>query len=293
MDKPRSLLVAVDPTATRHPAVERARQLALAFDARVELFVCYQPQLRPDLRVDERVLERIANGLREQGIETTTSESCSPAIHLGIVEKVAQSQPSLVIKDAHPHSLLRRTVLANTDWQLVRTCPAPLLFVRDSASGKTGRIAAAVDVALPGEKPAQLDHLLLSLAEMFAVALKSELHAVHAWQPMMEPVLRDVSNAAHALLPRGPGAGQEAEQVHRRLDELYTGHPVSPERRHLLRGAPEEALVKFVREHQIDLLVMGTYSRGWMYNVFVGSTTERLLEYLPCDVLVVRPSRVP
>src|SRR5688500_12563352 len=133
MDKPRHLLVVVDPTAIRHPAVERARCLALAFAARVELFVCYQPQPAGDLRVDERVLERIANGLREQGIETTTSESSSPAIHVGIVEKVRQCLPALVIKDAHPHSLLRRTLLPNTDWQLLRTCPAPLLFVRDTA----------------------------------------------------------------------------------------------------------------------------------------------------------------
>jgi nucleotide-binding universal stress UspA family protein len=27
-----------------------------------------------------------------------------------------------------------------------------------------------------------------------------------------------------------------------------------------------------------------------MYNVFVGSTTERILDLLPCDVLVMKPA---
>ena len=35
---------------------------------------------------------------------------------------------------------------------------------------------------------------------------------------------------------------------------------------------------------------MGAYSRGWVYNVMVGSTTERILDLLPCDVLVMKPA---
>jgi universal stress protein E len=49
-------------------------------------------------------------------------------------------------------------------------------------------------------------------------------------------------------------------------------------------------LIGFVLRHGIDLLVMGAYARGWVYNVMVGSTTERILDLLPCDVLVVKPA---
>ena len=289
MQIPNHLLVVVDPTATRHPAVERARSLALAFGARVELFVCYQPYVRCDLRIDERVLERMANELREQGIETATSESSSPVIHLGVLDKVMQCRPALVLKDAHPHSLLRRTVLPNTDWQLIRTCPAPLLFVRDSAGAQVRKVAAAVDVAAPGEKPASLDRALLSAAETMALALRAELYAVHAWLPVVPPVTLAVSNGARALVDSERNA--DVEQSRARLDELISGYAVAPENRQLLRGAPEEVLVPWVREREIDLLVVGTYSRGWVYNVVVGSTTERILEYLPCDVLVIKPAQ--
>ena len=71
---------------------------------------------------------------------------------------------------------------------------------------------------------------------------------------------------------------------------LLSTHRLPRTRRSLVIGTPSEALVRFVRQHDIDLLVMGAYSRGWMYNVLVGSTTERVLDLLPCDVLVMKPA---
>lgn len=292
MEKPRHILVVIDPTATRQPALMRARSLALSFGARLELFVCHVTHAAAELRVDELQLERLANGLREQGIDTTTEETSDATIHGGILRRVLRSQPSLVVKDTHPHSLLRRSVLANTDWQLIRLCPAPLLFVRPGEWGLPPRIAAAVDTALPGEKPAALDHLLVGAAETFSLACKGQLHAAHAYLPVS-----GVAATATAIAVAMAAVGNPAQIVadgeafaRERLDELLTTHAVPPERRHLLLGRPSDALVGFVRHSAIDLLVMGAFARGWMYNVLVGSTTERILDLLPCDVLVMKPA---
>jgi len=293
MDRPTHLLAIIDPTATEHPALQRARQLALAFGARLELFVCYQPFMRGAVHVDERALERLANGFREQGIETTTDECSAPTIDAGILSKVLRSRPSMVIKDTHPHSLLRRTVLSNTDWQLIRACPAPVLFVRPGEWHNPPRIAAAVDVAMPGEKPAAQDHALLSIGESFALATNGQLHAVHAYTPV-SPLAAVVTRLAVPM-----AQGTVADQIiadnelraRQRFDDLIIGHPVAEDRRHLLSGEPGEVLPEFVRTEGMDLMVMGAFSRGWMYNVFVGSTTERLMDFLPCDILVMKPER--
>ena len=292
MDRPRSILVVIDPTATHHPALERARWLAHAFGARVELFVCYAKPATEGLRIEERALERLANGLREQGIETSAEETSAVAVHIGVLQKVLRSQPSLVIKDTHPHSLLRRTVLANTDWQLIRLCPAPLLFVRPGEWHQPPSIAAAIDIALPGEKPAALDHLLLATAESLALATHGSLHAVHAHLPVS-----DVAATATALaVPMAAGIDPDriiADNValaRDQLGELAATHGVPPEHRHLLIGRPGEALVEYVRRSSTDLLIMGAYARGLIYNVLVGSTTERILDLLPCDVLVMKPA---
>jgi len=292
MERPRHILVVIDPTVTQHPALERARLLALAFHARVELFVCYVTHAAVELRIDERQLEKLANGLREQGIETTTDEASDATIHGGILRKVLRSQPSLVVKDTHPHSLLRRSFLANTDWQLIRLCPAPLLFVHPGEWSRPPRIAAAVDVALPGEKPAVLDHLLLSAAESFALATDGLSYVAHAYLP----VSGLTATATTLAVPMAAGVDParitaDGELLAReQFEELLSTHDVSHERRRLLAGRPSDALVEFVRHSAIDLLVMGAFARGWMYNVLVGSTTERILDLLPCDVLVMKPA---
>lgn len=291
MERPQHILVIIDPNASEQPALARARDLALAFQARVELFICYTPR-DGGARADEIELERLANGLRELGIETNTDEASDANLHTGIVRKVLRSKPSLVVKETHPHTLLRRSVLANTDWQLIRLCPAPLLLVRPGHWGKPPRIAAAVDVARPGEKPAALDHALLAAAETFALASEGQLHAVHAYTPVTELAARttvQVVSMASGVDPAQVIADSE-KATRAEFDDLLVSHPIPKSCRHLVQGAPSDALVGFVRRNHIDLLVMGAYARGWMYNVLVGSTTERVLDLLPCDVLVMKPA---
>lgn len=64
---------------------------------------------------------------------------------------------------------------------------------------------------------------------------------------------------------------------------LLSTRRVPPPHRHLLEGPPADALISFVQRQKIDLLVMGSFSRGWIHNVMVGSTTDRIriLDPLP------------
>jgi universal stress protein E len=290
METPRHILVILDPTSNQQPALARARQLARFFGATLELFVCYTGAKKP--QVNRRVIEGTLKNLREAGIECSAEIVSENALHTGIVRKVLRSQPSLVIKDTHQHTLLRRSWQANTDWQLIRLCPAPLLFVRPDPWGYPPRIAAAVDVARPGEKPAQLDHSLLAAVETFALAIGGELHAVHACQPVSELAASATARAVSrggSVTPAQVIADREA-LVHEDFSNLLATHCVPRESRHLIHGTPSDVLLNFVRQYNVDLLVMGAYARGWIYNVVVGSTTERLLDFLPCDVLVMKPA---
>jgi universal stress protein E len=291
MDTPQHILVVIDPTAAQHPALARARELAQAFGARLELFVCRTPRDAAQA-IESLDLERVAQGLREDGIDASVDVSFDMTLHVGVVRKVLRSSPSLVMKDAHPHTLLRRSWHGNTDWQLVRLCPAPLLFVRPGPWNAHPRIAAAVDVAHSGEKPARLDHTLLAAAERFALATDGEFHAVHAYTPVSALAARATVHAvsmAAAVAPTEVITDNEA-LVRYDFAALLRSHPVPSGRRHVVAGTPSEALLRFVGQKGIDLLVMGAYARGWIYNVAVGSTTERVLDVLPCDVLVLKPA---
>ena len=64
---------------------------------------------------------------------------------------------------------------------------------------------------------------------------------------------------------------------------------ISKARRHLMDGDPVRAIPKAARALRAGVVVMGAVSRSGLKRVFVGNTAERVLNTLPCDVLVVKP----
>ena len=59
----------------------------------------------------------------------------------------------------------------------------------------------------------------------------------------------------------------------------------------LLTGIPDEEILKFQKENNIDLIVIGTNSRKMAYNRRIfGSTADRVVNYSPCPVLTVMPT---
>jgi nucleotide-binding universal stress UspA family protein len=57
---------------------------------------------------------------------------------------------------------------------------------------------------------------------------------------------------------------------------------------HVLVGHAVPAIVDLVKNGRYDLLVIGFMGHSALYNRLIGSTTDRLVELAPCDVLVVK-----
>jgi nucleotide-binding universal stress UspA family protein len=56
-------------------------------------------------------------------------------------------------------------------------------------------------------------------------------------------------------------------------------------------GKAEGEIVKFAREGEFDLVVMGTHGLSGLEHALLGSTTERVVRTAPCPVLTFhRPS---
>lgn len=73
-----------------------------------------------------------------------------------------------------------------------------------------------------------------------------------------------------------------------RLAETHRRRGVSIET-HTLSGAPVREIVRFVREFEIDLLILSTHGRPELKHWLLGSTAENLVRHVSCPVLVVRP----
>jgi universal stress protein E len=62
-------------------------------------------------------------------------------------------------------------------------------------------------------------------------------------------------------------------------------------RRHNIDGDPVFGIPRVARAMRAQIVVMGAVSRSGLKRVFIGNTAERVLNDLPCDVLVVKPPR--
>jgi nucleotide-binding universal stress UspA family protein len=56
----------------------------------------------------------------------------------------------------------------------------------------------------------------------------------------------------------------------------------------LAKGRPVEQIVNLAKGLGMNLIVMGTYGRRGAERILIGNVAERVIEYAPCPVLVVK-----
>ena len=302
------ILAVLDPTTEAQPALAKAATLAQRSGATLELFICdFDPslsgqpffdtdklrQLREEF-VAERLeyLEDTAEELRAEGLAVETHVHWDNPTYRGIVRRVEESSPDLVVKDTHYHTVLRRTLFTNTDWSLIRTCPAPLLLAKPGEWPDTPRILAALDPGHVGDKPAALDHDILEWSELVAARMGGQVHAVHAFFPAA--LLAATATLAGMPLASGLTSAEiveaERKRIAGRLAGIVETHRLPAQRVHLEQGAAAEILPRLAEQLNAALVVMGAVSRSRLQEVFLGSTAERVLDRIGCDVLVVKPA---
>jgi nucleotide-binding universal stress UspA family protein len=57
----------------------------------------------------------------------------------------------------------------------------------------------------------------------------------------------------------------------------------------VVEGQPFLAIIRYAKEHDVDLIVLGTHGRTGLAHVLMGSVAERVVRKAPCPVLTVRP----
>jgi universal stress protein E len=298
-----NILVIVDPTAAEQPAVAKAALLAEAFNARVELFVCEtnaSRELRLASHLRERptapfvvnlkgMLETLAAPLRARGLDVSTEVERSAVLHQAVTDRIKRAPAGLVVKDTHHHSLARRTLLTNTDWQLIRACPVPLLLVKSLPWAYPPRVLAAIDPGHANDKPAALDHCILQQASIVSKQLQGELHVVHAYIPAA------VLIAAASVMPVGTTItseeiAKEEESKRKEIAALISGYGVPSRNVRVETGGTAVVLPRTAEWLKADIMVLGVIARSGLTRLFIGSTAEDVLDKLPCDALIVKPS---
>lgn len=300
----KQILVIVDPTGSEHPAIGNAALLAEKFNARLELFVCdtkaaREARLASHVRTSpgapvpvniKGMLESLAAPLRTRGLDVTTECVCAEPLHVGLIDRTRHTKANLVVKDTHHHSLARRTFLTNTDWQLIRGCPAPLLLTKGRPWAVTPRIVAAVDPGHVNDKPETLDRRIVEHASLFAQRLQGELHVAHVYLPLAIVGAATISGPSMAAAMTPEDLTREEQSRRKLITTLVSEYNVPPTRIHLDLGGPAQVLPITAERVHADVMTMGAIARSGLKRIFIGSTAEDVLERLPCDALIVKVS---
>lgn len=296
------MLIVIDPTTEdRQPCLERAVQLAAEHpQTRLTLFMCEfnsaleggvffesagLEKARTSLMTHRRSsLEHLAQPLRDKGLEVTTEVVWGKRLSWQILNAVRQFKPDLVLKTTHHHNLIKRLLLSNSDWDLIRHCEVPVWLVK-TAGDRLTKLAVSVDPLHEADKPAALDLKLIACGRSMAEQVGAELHLLHCYNPLPRTlvfdasVIHDYDSYAHDVRERHSSA----------FNSLAGSNDIADSARHLLQGYPEEAIPVFVDQHGINLLIMGAISRSRLDSALLGHTAERLLDDCACDILVIKP----
>ena len=132
-----------------------------------------------------------------------------------------------------------------------------------------------MDLKHSRNKPVGLDHKILDVAVDVAKLTEGEAHVLHSFSPV--PLT-------------GKHLKQAREEHQQAFNALLDAFDIPESRQYLVDEAPEYALTQTAKQIGADVVVMGAISRSVLTDVFLGNTTEQVLDFLECDVLIVKPN---
>jgi universal stress protein E len=283
MEKLSSILVVLDGTALDRALLSKAVTLARRCGASLELFLCdaerayvllhaYDPTgieaSRQDcIRQSRQYLEGLKSLFSASSVPISMDAACMSPLYEAIVHKAQQSRPDLVMKNAVGAHPLRRFAWEANDWQLMRTCPVTLMLSRGKPWRAHPTLAAAIDVS--EQETAGLARAILETSLCLTLN-NAQLDVLYSE--------RAESDAA----------GCEARRA--ALQRLAREAHIDASRVHVLSGNPERALPVFAADRSYDVLVMGALTHRKGLASLVGTLTGRLVEFLDCDFVLVKPS---
>ncbi len=229
----------------------------------------------------EESVER-ATRLVERGV-TVTPKLLAGASAAGTLQSTAiTEQADLIVLGSSHRGALGRVLMGSVTQETLHEAPCPIAIapvgLHDRSAGtRLARVAVGHDAVEPTP-----DALPVSVALCQETGAKLLLVAVAEDAAVADPARGTMPYAeiTEARL-------RAAEQV---LAEALTSVPESVLATSEVRdGDPAEQLLEV--SHDVDLLVLGSHSRGFVGRLTMGSVCDRVVRAAACAVLVVPPNK--
>ncbi len=285
---PKTILLATDRSARCDRALDRAVQLARQWNARLVVLTVVEPgwltteriratplpswATQPDDPIQRTFekLRRDANAL-DVNVDPRAVEGAKVA---ETVAKIAKEESAgLIVTGVARNEAFGRSILGTTVDYLARHSQVPVLVVRERVRAPYGSIVSSTDFS-----PSSAQALTASAA-LFPNAMRTLFHAFEV------PFLGMMDTRQQAAITQTRQTAQaEADKFLAALPQC-TGTRVVIEPGDVVR-----LLFEYVRDHDADLIALGTHGRSALFDILIGSVAQRILETATTDVLLVRDS---
>lgn len=262
------------------PAAIEFKLLSVAYDKFLQhpiLGMGYEPEEMRQACINDlqHNLQAYIEALGAQGYRASGEVVWGHPRYEMVIEKAGEYDADLVIQHCRAYAKLEHGHLTNDSWQLVRYCTRPLLLVKDNPwPANQLTLMAAVDPVHSHHKPLGLDYSILDATQVLAEKSAAQFHVVHAYAEAARPF------AAAETIRKEHGEAFEA---------LLSDYDIDESQKHFIDETPVYALDEYCQKLQTDIVVMGAVSRSRLQEALIGSTAEKVLDYIKVDVLIVKP----
>ena len=295
-----NILVATDTRLNAHPVIDEAAELARLNGASLKLVdvvpefswatrmvVSDHEEIRRLMGQEKQdKLEALAAPLREQGLSINVRVLWGKT-SVEIIREVLRGRHDLVMRVAKGHVSQHKGFYGATGRRLLRECPCAVWLVAAAESPAYKHVVACVDTASSHKLDEELNNKVYELASSLSQQHKARFTLLHAWHLDTETLLSHRMsriNVEKMWIER-------SESIEGHLDKFLQtrGTGARPDNVELIKLDPSFAIPAYTKEHNADLVVMGTVARSGLAGMVIGNTAERILDNLECSVLAVKP----
>ena len=263
-----------------------------------ELPVHDEEQLRRNLteQLDAVLPEEVAEN--EEPVQATKALVGSPNVADAVEQYATEVAAGLLVIGTHGRGGVRRLLLGSVAERLIRHTTRDVLAVRERAqTGPVKHLLVPVDFSVHSKQAVrrgkQLAALygarmsLLFVAEQRTVPVFSDTGLPSFTVQEMDDVI--VENAPRALDALDAEVSVDSRHVKptKDFDGSTQGDVAIETAHHVRRGGVDEAIVDFVEEEAVDLIVVGSHGVSGTERKLLGNTTAQVLRNAPSPVYVV------
>jgi nucleotide-binding universal stress UspA family protein len=288
--KIRRILLPTDLSEAADRALEQAVEIAAQHRAKIDIFHvvtlanldaanvqqaldAYMAKVEKEVFDD---LETRSDAVRTRGLEVSTAIVRRPYPVDAILERIAETQPDMVVMGTHGRSGLRKLFLGSVASSVVLEAPCPVMTVAMSAEVAEGEkgfdpILVPIDFTEYSEKAIEGAKSLVAPSGKLILE-----HVVSA--PAHPSFYAGGVTKMFQLRPDLPGL------IGEKLSELYQG----PSEIVVSEGNAAEEILETARTKKAQLIVMGTRGLNRQDYLLLGSVTQKVIGRARVPVLAVK-----